>query len=151
MITLDQAKGLKPDDLVVVTRTKEVWTVTSVIDNNKSVVVNITNGLRQSYFNETRLALFDLYETPNAPSNLPSAQEAADQLRPGFDAAFHEFDANRKEAVEGLASATKQRAEETGQIKEIPEEEIRPRIEEQFLAEPELQKPARKAKQKKAK
>lgn len=133
-LTFEQAKALKPNDQVVVTRTKEVWTVTSVIDNKKSVIVNITNGLRQSYFNETRLALFDLYETPNAPSNLPSAQEAADQLRPGMEAAYKEF-----KTGEELKAATA----------EIPEEEIRPRIEDQFMAEPKLQKPARKAKTKK--
>ncbi len=144
MLTLEQAKNLNIGDQVVVTRTKEVWSVTGIapVDSVKKVKILINKGgAIDSYFDESRLHLFDLYETPSAPSNLPSAQEAADQLRPAMEASYKEF-VEQKD----LQAAVEESAAEDQH--EIPADEIPGRIEDEFIKEPELQKPERKARPK---
>jgi hypothetical protein len=123
-ITLKQLESLRKNDHLVVTRTGEIWFVKSVeITRNRkrqfqSVRVEINNGKIDSYFDENRLALFNLVETLASSAKFPSPQKMAEGLRPGFKQAYKSFE------------------DEEG------EKKIEKRIEDNFVKEPKLKKPA---------
>lgn len=89
MLTLGRAKILKKDEILTVTKTGEVWIVQGVTlnSNPNKVTVKIQNSHNiTSFFDETRLSLFDLVPSPKpvlysseppvlVPSDLPTKED----------------------------------------------------------------------------
>jgi hypothetical protein len=143
-VSLEQVKGMKKDDQIVVKNTSEVWIVLSVkIDPaGKQSAIEATNGRVTGMFPQDRWGLIDQLAYEAAPPYSPlDPQKMADDLRPGMNAAFKEIQAETNKQAE---------AAKTAEYSEVTDETgIEMRIEKQFVEEPELTKPAKKSPRKK--
>lgn len=142
MLTLEQIEKLQLNEQLIVTRTGETWEVKGIkiqrdrLGRIQSFRVNINNGHIDSYFDETRLHLFDLFETLASNPQFPSANEMANGLRPGFETAYKSLEEQEKinERIENLGNDSD----------EIDEK----KLEDKITKQPELTKPAKKPKRK---
>lgn len=138
MLNLRDAQNLVNGQRVQVSKTKEIWTVTGVTNkDDKSVYVNVKNDAgTDSYFDQTRLHLFEMAE----PSGVIALGGSHEDVNEKALAAF-------RQTVQDASEEVFIDAPEVVSLPpiEIPEE----RIEDNFLAEPELTKPKAKKSTKK--
>lgn len=145
-IELERAKQLKRHDMLVVTKTQQLWEVIGVTLNRdpRKVTIKINNGRMDSFIDENRLHLFDEapIQPPAGPTypNLPSADDMVASMRADVEAAYKEVQTEAQAASEPEAAPVE------------PEVEPAPEPEPTAIDNPELEesKPAKKSRRKKA-
>lgn len=122
MITLDFAKKLKPGATILVSKTKQPWTLKNIEIRGVLPFLHVEREGQTSVITPERLYLFEV--APESPEKVVSELRA--ELEP---------------VIEAVPETQVELSVEDAQ-------KLTARIEEHFTAEPELQKPARKAKKK---
>lgn len=141
MITPDEAKKLKAGDILEVTNTKQQWTVDHVEVHGVMPFVHISRESNKSLIPPERLHLFS-----PVTANDNVAKSVTDEN--GIEQPNLDFDGLRANLTNSLQNTVETA---TADLTAADAKHIKERIEDHFLEEPELQKPAHKltAKEKK--